>query len=578
MAKHTEDDMLIRHTAAWPTNNSTNSSGTNQNGTSRNGTSRNGTSNGIGSNGIAPNGTSPLAMQNDNAFSQSFMNGLGRGRPSMNDRPNPMMRASDAANQSRAPGGSSPWQQSWSNTRSGTRENSRTRGEILRLGFEPLLTCAENSSLGNRTNNESSKGSKALLPDTDLWNDSPASSQPPIRSVRTSPVRRDSNFSVQDTGNVSNTSQNMFGGRSGYQRPANGPSDPQGQRYSDGAINALGHQTRLSDENLQIRGSSIAWSNPPPALQSPTDGNNGRASSFASRNGSRDFSLPPSRSGSDYQDADMGRFSQASALHRPRNDLPPISALSNGYGKSPSERNDLQQSDLTSLLAQMSISNSRNGLNHGRSHSSARSPQEPYSQSSKNLANVRDEVALNNGNGVAMFQSAAHNVFQNTPQQQQQSDPRFGLRGIYPPLSNEFLQDSHTSNPRAGHTYQDPATLELLQVQQQLHLLQQQQLAASRYRNPYATNQPTRMNPQQQPYQYPVMPMSSVSMQPGMMMPVQPGMMMQPAYPYGSSETPMGPRPVDDTHVSSPLLQEFKNTQRSNARRWEFKACVNPSL
>lgn len=560
MAKHTDDDMLIRHTAVWPTNNSTDSSGT-----SRHGTSRNGASNGIGSNGIAPN-----AMPNDNAFSQSFMNGLGRGRPSMNDRSNPMIRASDPAKQPRAPGGSSPWQQSWSNTRSGTRENSRTRGEILRLGFEPLLTCAENSSLGNRTNNESSKGSKALLPDTDLWNDSPASSQPPIRSVRTSPVRRDSNFSVQDIGNVSSTPQNMFGARSAYQRPTNCLSDPQGQRYSDGAINALGHQARLSDENLQSRGSSNAWSNLPPALQSPTDGNNGRTSSFASRNGSLDFSLPPSRSGSDYQDADMGRFSQAPALHRPRNDLPPISALSNGYGKSPSERNDLQQSDLTSLLAQMSISNSRNGLNHGSSHSSARSPQEPYSQSSQNLANVRDEVALNNGNGVAMFHSDAHNFFQNTPQQQQQSDSRFGPRGIYPPLSNEFLQDSYTSHPRAGHTYQDPATLELSQVQQRLQLLQQQQLAASRYRNPYATNQPTRMNPQQQSYQYPVMPMSSVSM--------QPGLMMQPAYPYGSSETPLRPRLVDDTHVSSPLLQEFKNTQRSNARRWEFKACVNPSL
>lgn len=135
----------MRHRAVFPTINN-NSSGTNQNGTSRNGINRNGASNGTGSNGIASNGT------NDNVVPQNgmgaFMNLFMMGGPSINDRPKAMVPASDSANESRGPSTSSPWHDSpWSSTRVGTRESSRTRGEIPRFGLEPFANMCRNTVL-----------------------------------------------------------------------------------------------------------------------------------------------------------------------------------------------------------------------------------------------------------------------------------------------------------------------------------------------------------------------------------------------------------------------------------------------
>ncbi|KAE9983730.1 hypothetical protein EG328_009530 [Venturia inaequalis] len=546
-----KDDMMM-HPAALPTRYS---NGTNPNGTKQNVTSGNSASNGMGSNGMASNGTNPLAMQNNNAVSQNGMsgmngiNGFGMGRPSMSDRSNPGMRSSDSINESRTSNGSSTWQSSpWTSTGPATREHSRTR---------------EPSALACRTNMESTTPYKALLGSSEVWNDPKATSQQPIRSVRTSPVRRDSSFSVQDPANVSSTSQNVFGSRSAYQRPTNGLSGNQGQRYSDGAVHPFGHQTRLSDENLhdenlQISGSSFLRRQPA-TLQSPTDASNGRTSSFApSRSGSRDLSLPPSRNGSDHQGADMGRFGA-----RPRTEW-----------MSPFDRNESQQGDMTSMFTQMNISNSRNGVNHGRSQSSAHSPQELYSQPLSNFANGHDEMTVASNNGVTSFQSDTHNIFPNAFQPQQQSDLRSNQRAIYQPTSNELPQDSYTSIARAGSAYQnqqDSTQMAVLNFQLQQQQQQQQQLqfnpqqmlllqqhAAVGYRPLYAPHQPSRMNPQQ-PYQYQMM-----SMQPSMMTP------LAPAHSHNSNEA------TGDTRIFSPKLNEFRATHkdganRSSAKRWELK-------
>ncbi|TID20139.1 Pumilio RNA-binding repeat [Venturia nashicola] len=552
-----QDDMMMRP-AALPARYT--------NGTKQNGTGQNGASNEMGSNGMASNGTNPLAMSHDNAVSQNTMNGMsnkkgmnnmhgmnsingingmtsfGTGRPVLSDRSNPVMRSSDSVTGSRAPSSSSTWHSSpWTST-GATRENSRTR---------------ETSSLGGRTNIESANSYQALLGSSEVWIDPTASSQPPIRSVRTSPVRRDSSFSVQDPGSAPSTSQTVFGARPAYQRPTNGISGNQGQRNSDGAAHPFGHQTRLSDENLHDENSQSGGSSflrrQPPTLPSPTDANNSRNSSFGpSRNGSRDLSLPPSRNGSDHQGAGMGRFGQPAAQFRPRNDW-----------KYPFDRNDSQSGDLTGMLTQMNISNGQCGVNHGRSQSSAQSPQELYSQPLKSLANGHDDMTMASHNAVVGFQSDAENIFLNSLQQQQQSDLRSIQRAIYHSTSNDIPQNSYTSNVRAVPPYQNQqdqaqiAALNFQQQQQHQQMLMLQQHAAAGYRTLYAPHQPSRMNPQP-PYQYPMMPMQPAILQGG------------PAHQHNSNDA------MADSRISSPKLNEFKATHKdcankSSARRWELK-------
>ncbi|QDS76818.1 hypothetical protein FKW77_002762 [Venturia effusa] len=535
MARPDKEDMTKR-SAVLPAlySNGTNSGGTNQNSTHYRASTKS-----TNSKSVASIGFEALATQNDAAVAQNGMNGFAMSRPTMNDR---FMRASD---ESRTPGSNSPWMNSWASSRSATRESSQTR---------------EIPSLGSRANNESKTGSMIALSDPDIWNDVPASSQPPARSVRTSPVRRDSIYSVQDVSSSSSTSQNMFfGARKVYQRPTNGSFDYQEKQHTDGSADMFRHQARLSDDNSQFRGLTNAWNNPPPALQSPTDGYNGKTSSFApSQNGSREFNLPPSRNGNDYQITELGRFGSPSTLSRSRSDHTAISTPTNGFGKSPLEQNGLQQHDLAGQFTDMSISNSRNGLHHGNSYGNTLTSERSHSHPPRILAYGHDESPLDNG--ARHVQSDTPNVLQ-ASFRQRQPDSRFGQSVPNSSSLPGLLQDS---SPRAGPTYQgyqDPPTiaaltLQLQQQQQQQMQLQQQQMMLlhqhQRYRGPYAPHQPSRMNPQQQ-YQY-----STIPMQTGLVAPaaIPPQSTLASTYLHGSNES------TEITRISTKLA-EFKEMNKN---------------
>jgi hypothetical protein len=380
--------------------------------------------------------------------------------------------------------------------------------------------------------------------------------------------------------NAQNTSQYFQTNRAiAGQRSTNGTYDASlGQRHSEGTINPYTHQARSSDEISQPRNSIGSWNNSG-SLQSPTDEHRGRSS----YNTSRENSLPPSRNGNDYQNTDlfsMARLGQTAMTmpSQPRHNSS-ISSLSNG--RFPMERQNSHSDALPNLLSQMSLTNSQNSSSQVRPQNNAQSPQELYARNLSSFANTYDETALNNGAGP--FTAPA---FQD-PFQPQNS--RFGERGALTANANDnrwnlngsagaSSQIYDSSYPYVDHAQPYANNYDQLELARRLHSLQQLQQPRQRMMQ-HAPYQPTRMNPHQPRFrsydaqQYGMLPMTV----PLPVMPMPAPMPLLPPSNYTANEIPRGPRGEAEVgdRIQSPILAEYKATQKSNARRWELKVRNN---
>jgi hypothetical protein len=478
-------------------------------------------------------------------------------------------------------GDSGAWRGTWNRT--GTRDSSRSRGELLVVTSKQLLLTRIDASLLSSNNvSEAKTGSTALLQDTDVWR-SPWGSNTPsgahLRSVGASPVRRSNQIGNTQTllDNAPNNSQYFSENRpttAAVQRPTNGTVDSNlSQRHSEGMINPFGHHTRSSDESSQSRNGRNSWADAG-ALQSPTDERRG----ITSYSASRENSLPSSRNGSEQlnQANEMpSRFGQTTISTNSRHNSS-ISSLSNG--RFPLERQISQQSDyLPNLLSHMSITNEQNGTNQVRPHSSALAQQELYNRNLQNFANVHDEPSMSNG--VGSLTAEAYPAFQNPFPQ---PNSRFNDRGGVVAGAGEFRQSPYHTSATGSQVYDStyqanadhtqPYANNYDELARRLQNLQQ--LEPRQRMMHHAPYQPTRMNPQQTrfrsfdaPAQYTLpLPMPGMPLQPTVPMMPQPGM-------YGMADVPRGPRGVQEAgdRIQSPTLAEYKATYKSGTRRWELK-------
>lgn len=449
-----------------------------------------------------------------------------------------------------------------------------------------LLTRPETSIFAIKTTTETRTGSAPYI---DAWNVSPWDNSTPsgthTRSMAASPVRPPLGITQASVDNAPKASQYFSSSRATGQMTTNGTFDShQAHRNSNPSGHQFGHQTRNSDEEVQIRHQINGWSNASASsrqFQSPTDGRNGRTSSYSTSGGSRDLSSPTSRNGSDSQIAELAaKFGQATRPPNSRGHTLSISSQSNG--RPPFERQPslhMQHNDFSakSLLA---LGNGQNGMKQARAPSNAQLPHDLYANLSQNLSNGQDEAGL--GGSFSEPYPTSQNLFP------QQLPARSNEPGVVTANGNGFRQNSYHSTStnsqlhdstypsERGQTYGNNYEQNELETKFRLLQLQQQQPQTDpRQRMQHATYQPSRMNPYaQSPYQLPL-PVAGMQLQ--HMMPFQSGVLFQPAMAptnmYRANEIPRGPRGDHDAdnRIQSTVLADYKASYKSSWKRWELK-------